>query len=152
MAGFSKKGVNRARPFEVLRILRAPLETGMEYEMHYDSVVMGGPNVPPPIPRQSLAQQVIVHRYQQSKYFSRLRNYGLRPDYPIAHGWRVIQTGNSSVNNAPVMTTTFLGTDPQSRGIQVNSPGAQGFMRPGGRFKKALPTPVVNYNPPVYGG
>lgn len=152
MAALTKGKTDRGRPFEVLRILRMPLEIGMEYSMSYDSTVMGGPNVPPPIPRQSLAQTVIVHRYQQSKYFSRLRNYGLRPDYPIAHGHVVVQTGNSSVNNAPTITSTKMGTDSSLGVPQVNSAGAQGFMRPGGRFRKALPLPVVNYNPPIYGG
>lgn len=152
MAAITKGKTDRARPFEVLRILRMPLEIGMEYEMSYDSTVMGGPNSPPPIPRASLAQTVIIHRYQQSKYFSRLRNYGLRPDHPIAHGSVVVQTGHSSVHNTPAMTSTRLGTDPLSKGIQVNRPGQGGFMRPGGRFKKALPLPVVNYDPPVYGG
>lgn len=126
-------------PQSDIRPSRTPLRTGMEYSMLYDNRVMEAPNVPPPVRRSSLAQQHLIHRYQQSKYFSRLRNFGLRPDHPAFHGFTIVRQGNAT------QTTPRFSSPP------MNTPHPlTGAMSPPRRFKKALPTSPNVYVPPTY--
>lgn len=125
---------------EGLMLSRPPLRTGMEYFMLYDHRKMAAPNVPPPVRRASLAQQQLIHRYQISKYISRLRNFGLRPDHPAFHGFKITVQGR--IATTPVMS------DPQ-----WNTPRPlAGSMRAPARFAKALPTAPNPYIAPTYGG
>jgi hypothetical protein len=132
-------GASLHNPQDAIRPSRTPLREGMEYYMLYDNRVMQAPNVPPPVRRSSLAQQTLIHRYQISKYFSRLRNFGMRPDHPAFHGFKIIVTGNAD-----------------QTGVRLSSPNMNtprplaGAMRPPRRFKKALPSAPVTYIPPTY--
>ena len=126
-------------PFDDIRPSRTPLRRGMEYSMLYDNRIMDAPNVPPPVRRSSLAQRHLIHRYQQSKYFSVLRNFGMRPDHPAFHGFKVLHVGNAG------QTGVRLSNPP------MNTPHPlTGSMRAPRRFKKALPTTQVPYIPPTY--
>ena len=103
---------------------------GMAYAMSYGPRVQGTPGGSY-IERQSIRQQVVKFRVQASQYLSRYR-LGLQAEinYPIARG-------NSIINTAPAN----IGAGPNGR---------SGTMVPPSRFTKALPLPVVPYNPATY--
>ena len=120
------------------------LRNGMSYSGNYAAFVMPVPNVAPPTPRQSFAQQHMIHNYQSSKYISTLRYFGLRPDYPAFHGFKIINgaptvsnTGNPTLSNPP---------------MNFPRPSKAFGMRPVSRFTKALPVSLNAYNPPTYSG
>lgn len=103
---------------------------GMSYSMVFQPTTFGTPGGAY-IERQSIRQQVLKHRTQFAVYISRYMT-GLQAqiNYPIARG-------NAIVNTAP----DNIGAGPSGR---------QGTMVPPSRFGKALPLPVVPYNPPTY--
>jgi hypothetical protein len=121
--------------FPVAPNARIPNRSNMEYRMIIEGEHIPSATVPMQL-RQSEAQPIVVHRWQFSRYFSLLRNYGLRPDYPIFRGFAIVPV-NSSPNAKIVISR---------RGAAAN----QGSMRPIPRFRKALPYPIVTYNPPTY--
>lgn len=130
------------QPLDVSLPRVLPLRRGMAYGMLYGGKVMQAPNVPP-MQRQSLAQQTLIHREQESSYISTLRNYGLRPDYPAFHAHSLVRkTPVRSVRPAPVMGRYGYGL------AQTSSPGNTGSQP---RFRKALRTPINQFNPPIYG-
>ncbi len=139
----SLPGSSYGTPLQTVTIpSRHELFTGMEYDMTYDTRNIAPPNVPPPISRQSLAQTIFIHRYQQSKYISVLRYFGLRPDYPVFHGFKII-------NGAPEVSNTGAPTL-SNPPMNWPSPATAGTMKPPSRFVKALPLPIPQFNPPTY--
>lgn len=116
-----------------------PIRENLSYGMLYAPRDMVGPNVPPPIPRQSLAQRILIKRHQASVYISKLTAIMsplLELDYPYVHALTMIRT-------SPEPNWT-----PKATPYGANSVG--GTMRPPGRFTKALPYPIAPYSPPTY--
>lgn len=113
---------------------RAEILGPLEYGMQYGGRVMEAPNVPLMV-RSSLGQRVLVHRFQMSRYISRLRNYGMRPDHPAFKGHMV-------VNTAPRIVVPTRARLPLSK--------KPGTMAATPRFPKALGNPPNNYQPPEY--
>lgn len=107
------------------------------YGMKYDSQSEKIPTVPGQV-HSSLFQRVLVHRWQISAYISKLRNYGLRPDYPAAHVMTILPSGPKDPGGHPVVTSRF------------GRPAHKGTMRPLSRFRKALPVAKAPYTPPEY--
>jgi len=148
-------GASTASPFESPVVSWHPNEQGMSWEMDYNTRRTPVPNVPPPVSRSSLAQQILIHRYQQSKYISVLRYFGLRPDYPAFHGFKIIN-GAPQVSNTgiPSLNSTNLNQFYKGVGTEGIAPFPRaktaGTMRPVSRFVKALPVPIPSYNAPTY--
>jgi len=135
-----------ANPFRVYTPYRKKLglrkDLGPEvgpigYGMLYDSQSEKIPTVPGQV-HSSLFQRVLVHRWQISAYISRMRNYGLRSDYPAAKVQSILPSGPSNPGGNPVAVSRF------------GRPMQKGTMRPLSRFRKALPVNKVNYTPPEY--
>lgn len=119
------------RNFPEAVVNKKPDQDGIAYGMIYGPRRLGI-SAGVPLEIQSLRQPSVLYRVQASEYISRYR-LGLQAElnYPIARG-------NTIINSAP-------------RGIGTNSGFAQqGTMRPPRRFTKALPTPIIPYNPPTY--
>lgn len=131
------------RTFDVPRLAARPIRANISYFMQYGGRVMPAPNVPM-MQRSSLAQQIVIHRTQDSTYLSNLRYYGLRPDYPAFHALTTIRRSPMRSNPKPLpkISTRFAGRP------GVSQQGTMGAMQ---RFKKALPNPINIYHPPVYG-
>lgn len=112
-------------------VSRSPDEDGVSYAMTYGNHVFGYSGSEP-LERQSARQPYLRYRLQFSRYISKFM-LGLQSEinYPIARG-------NTIVNTAP----DNIGAPPNGR---------QGTMLPPSRFTKALPNPIVPFNPPVYG-
>jgi hypothetical protein len=146
-------GSSYGAPLQTVTIpSRHELFTGMEYDMTYDTRNIQPPNVPPPVSRSSLAQTIFIHRYQQSKYISILRYFGLRPDYPVFHGFKIIN-GAPAVSNtgAPVFSAgPGIGTLGSEGVFPFPRAATAGTMKPPSRFVKALPLPIPSFNPPTY--
>lgn len=118
-----------------------PIRTGMTYAMQYGGRILEAPNTPMAIARPSLAQRVLIHRYQLSKYISpltRIMSPVPEAGYPTAHVLTIVR-GAPVPNQTPIMSST--GTPQTARG---------GTMAPSPRWKKALPTKPPAFNPPVY--
>lgn len=109
----------------------------VRYGMKYDSESQRIPTVPGQV-HSSLFQRILIHRWQISTYISRLRNYGMRPDYPAAHVLTIIPSSPGNKGGQPVTVSKF------------GRPGHKGTMRPLSRFRKALPVARTNYTPPEY--
>lgn len=128
-------------PFGNIRAAKvAPIRSPLEYGMQYGGRDMVGPNVPPPVPRQSLAQRVLINRHQVSRYLSRLSPaMSIVPftGYPAARVLTLIRT-SPAPNQTPTVSV-------------YGRPSAGGTMSAPPRFVKALPYPIAGYNPPVYG-
>ena len=107
------------------------------YGMKYDSESQKIPTVPGQV-HSSMFQRILVHRWQIAAYISRLRNYGLRPDYPAAHVMTTINSGPNNPGGHPVQVSRF------------GRPATRGTMRPLSRFRKALPVVQTPYTPPEY--
>lgn len=101
------------------------------------------PTIPLPV-RSSLAQTILVHRVQLSHYFAKVAgatryNGGMAPGYPVAKVLSLINTAPLMRRNARAVTGL--------RGL----PARSGYMSAPPRFTKALPLPVNDYQPPIYG-
>lgn len=133
----------RKPAFRTPVFVRPQSERGITYGMDHGAENGLTPNVPLPV-RSSLAQEVAVWRVQVSHYFARIagatRYPGMAPGYPTA---KVL----TLVNTAPRMR----GGNPSNiRGLR-GYPARSGFMAAPPRFRKALPNPVNDYSPPIYG-
>lgn len=128
-------------PLAPAALSHMPLRTGMLYAMQYGGRVEEVPNVPMAIARPSLAQRVLVHRYQLSKYISpltRIMSPVPAAGYPVAHAQMIIRTAPTP-NQTPIMSSN--GNPRTARG------GTQGPLP---RFKKALPSRPLVFTPPTY--
>lgn len=128
-------------PLAPAKLSHMPIRTGMVYAMQYGGRIEEVPNVPMPMSRPSMAQRVLVHRYQLSKYISpltRIMSPVPAAGYPYVKAFMIIRTAPPP-NQTPVMSSN--GNPRTARG------GTQGPMP---RFKKALPTSPPIYNPPTY--
>jgi len=115
--------------------IRSPLQYGMVYGPRADGV----PNVPPPMARSSLAQRILIHRTQISRYISQLSPaMSLVPlaGYPYAGVIKQVHL-SPQANQTPILST-FPAT------------AGGGTMAAPSRFTKALPYPIQNYQPPTY--
>jgi hypothetical protein len=135
--------ISKRDPLAVTVVSRNPVWTGMEYEMDYNRRHTPAPNVPPPTRRSSLAQTILIHRYQQSKYFSVLRYFGLRPDHPAAYGHKITP-------GAPTQRTSPTIIRPPGTGNFAHGSSTQGTMKPNPRWGKALPSRITPFSPPLY--
>lgn len=109
---------------------RIPDEDGISYGMLIGPGIIGTPGGAY-LERQSTRQPLIKHRSQWSGYISKFM-LGLQAEinYPIARASRIVNSAPDNIGQAPN--------------------GRQGTMRQPSRFKKALPLPLVPFNPPVY--
>ena len=126
----------RARDFPSPIVSERADVRGLLYAMNYAPHHFGIPTVPMPV-RSSVGQPVVRYRLQRSYYISRYR-LGLQAliGYPTARGQTIINTAPPQI------------THPRGNG---RAPVRGGVMRRNPRFTKALPLPVNNFNPPVYG-
>lgn len=139
------RAVRRKNVFTLSPLSHKPIRTGMSYGMRYGGRVQEAPAVAPPIPRQSLAQMVLVHRYQVSKYiplFARPMGLMMQAGYPVDHVLKLIP-GAPVQRNTPVLSNAPMSLPRTAKG---------GTMRPMSRWAKALPLTPNPYNPPTYGG
>jgi len=109
------------------------------------------PDVPLPI-RSSLGQDTLVHRFQLSRNLRLLRNYGMRPDYPVLKAQSTAFRGRV-VKQTPTPQLTRFGVRPRP-GLtpvypRVGAPGTMGSVK---RFSKASKVIPNRYRPPLYGG
>lgn len=138
----SVRKMTRKPAFRTPVFSRVQSERGNEYGMAIKGENSLAPNVPLPV-RSSLAQEIAVYRVQLSHYFASIagatRFPGMAPGYPVA---KVL----TLVNTAPRMVRG-------SRAVrgQRGYPARTGYMNAPPRFQKALPSPINNYQPPVYG-
>lgn len=132
-------GTQKRNVFTVNASRRYERTEGMSAEMLLQGKINESPNVPM-LQRQSLGQQVLHHRFQQTEYFSKLRNYGLRPDYPIAHVLSLIKLSPAGKSSYPVIAI----------GYHTPATAQGGVMRAPPRFKKALRSPLNIFTPPTY--
>lgn len=148
--GVTGTAQDRAALFPIARVSRVPLRVGLEYGMAIKGAPMDAPNVAPPI-RSSLAQQTVIHRFQLSRYISRLRTYGFAPGNPILKA-DSIDLKSRQTANTPKPVMTRLGQRPVPGRTPVfprtAAPGTMGSPR---RFPKALPVQKNTYTPPIYG-
>lgn len=126
----------QANPFRVTTNARRPLSRGIGYGMLVDGRSEKIPTIPQPV-FSSLFQRVLIHRWQISTYISRLRNYGMRPDYPAAHVLTMINSAPTDIGNS-VKVSRF------------GRPASKGTMKPPRRFSKALPVQRIPFTPPEY--
>ena len=131
-------------PLEPSVVSQKQLRTGMSYSMNYGGRKQEVAGIYP-VPRASLAQDVLIHRYQNSHYvsvtgFPERRSFLI--GYPQAHVLTMVG-GGPSPNQTPAMANPVQSINkvPIQRG---------GTMAPSPRFKKALPLPLNNYTPPTY--
>lgn len=117
------------------------------------------PTVPLPV-RSSLAQEIMVKKVQLSKYLyliARATRWPGMPgtsfstsDYPYFRGYPTAKV-TSLVNSAPRNMGARGNVTGASRPGFGGYPKRSGFMAAPPRFKKALPLPLNEYEPPVYG-
>lgn len=119
------------------QVSNTPLGRGMGYGMLVRARPVPSPGIPLFV-RSSLYQNVLWHRFQISRYISKLRNYGMRPDYPTPHVLTMI-------NSAPPMNK-----NPRPTISRFGRTGSPGYMQAPRRFKKALPANDIPYYPPEY--
>lgn len=123
-------------------VSRRPDGTGITYAMQFQPRVIGAPTVPVQ-PRSSLAQLVEKYRVQQSRYISRFQNGG--SVQPMAAAGYPAAKGHTVVNTAPPQSRRPY---PVTSGRAAARPST---MAPPPRWRKALPLPVVPFNPATYG-
>lgn len=143
----SSKRIFAPDPLAPKPLHHMPIRTGMVYAMAYGGRIQEAPNTVMPVARQSLAQRVLIHRYQLSKYISPLTRI-MSPvpliGYPTAKTQMIIRSAPTP-NQTPIMSK--LG--PTQATVRTARGGTQAPLP---RFKKALPTRPPTFNPPVYGG
>lgn len=136
------KRMPRKPAFRTPVFARVQNERGIDYGMNHKAEKDLEPNVPLPV-RSSLAQNIGVFRVQFSHYFARIagvtRYPGMAPGYPTAKTRSMINTAPSMVRSS----TPVAGL----RGF----PARSGYMNAPRRFSKAIPLPLNQYQPPVYG-
>jgi len=127
------------------------ISSGMDHAARNDLA----PTVPLPV-RSSLAQLIGVWKVQLSKYLYPIAGATRYPgmpgtsystsDYPYFRGYptaRVESVINTAPRNMMLRNRAMLGAN--------GRPARSGFMTAPPRFKKALPLPLNEYEPPVYG-
>ena len=141
----------REKLFPVFRPSFASRRVGLEYGMTVQGKPMQLPNVAQPV-RSSLAQNVNVHRFQLSRNLKLLRNYGMRPDYPVLRA-PFIPFQAKVAKQTPTPQMTRFGSRP-TPGLtpvypRVAKGGTMGSVK---RFAKASKVIPNRYRPPIYGG
>ena len=135
----------KQNPFAVRSPHNPDLTDGMAAQMLLQDKTAEAPNIPME-QRQSLGQQRLRHRFQQTEYISKLRNYGLRPDYPIAHVLSLIKLSPASGSTSPRIAIGYY----QGGNVFQNRGAKAGVMAPPPRFKKALRSPINVFTPQTY--
>lgn len=138
------------RAFPLARVSRVPLRVGLEYGMTIQSKDIPPATVPLPV-RSTLAQPLVVHRYQLSRNIRLLRNYGFAPGNPVLRAQSIPFKGQGGMTT-PVMTR--FGMQKPRPGATPVFPrsGSKGSMGPVRRYPKSLLVAPNTYTPPVYGG
>lgn len=124
-------------------VSQSDVRDGLEYGMIVDTRAMPAPNVPI-LDRSSLGQQYLKHRYQITRYFSKLRNFGFRPDYPVFKGLQIVPTKPEGLAATPRPVLNRAGL------LYPNAVSQGGVMGAPRRFAKALKNPINTYTPPEY--
>jgi hypothetical protein len=130
------------------------ISAGMDHTARNDLA----PMIPLPV-RSSLAQEIGVWKVQLTHYiylFSKATRWPGMPGtsysksgYPSFAGYPTAKV-RSLINSAPMMSRARQGTGFSRPGFG-GYPKRSGFMNAPPRFKKALPLPLNEYEPPVYG-
>lgn len=144
-----KGASSKALLFPIGKVGQAQRRVGMEYSGITQARNVPAPNVPMPV-RESLAQTLVVHRFQFTRYFGRLRTYGFAPGNPV------IRAFNQRYSLSPKERTPrpIISGGARSGPLSVSrTPGVinKGSMGAPKRFPKALPLRVNTYRPPIYG-
>lgn len=145
----SASGTMRDRLFPLARFSRVPLRVGLEYGMTVQGKPMDVPSVRMPV-RSSLAQRLLIHRYQITRNIRLLHGYGFAPGNPVLKADSTPLTAKIK-QNTPTPTMTRFGMSPV-QGVRVfpRTALAGGLGSPK-RFPKAIPVIQNTYTPPVYG-
>lgn len=138
---------------------RMQRENGIIVGMDWDAKNDLAPTVPLPV-RSSLAQEIAVWRVQLNRYIYILAGAARWPGmpgtsystsgYPSFDGYPTAKLP-TILNTRPNMKQTKTVTSGYSRPGFGGYPKRRGFMNAPPRFKKALPAPINDYEPPVYG-
>lgn len=150
---FTRKDALRTQSY-----FRGQREKGIIVGMDFAARNDLAPTVPLPV-RSSLAQEIAVWRVQLNRYIYILARSTRWPgmpgtsfsksDYPYFRGYPTARV-ETVINTAPNMAT-------RGRALGASRPGFGGYPKRSGfmlapqRFKKALPLPLNEYEPPVYG-
>lgn len=141
------RGMKRKPAFRTPVYVRPQSQRGMDYGMNHKTEELTV-NVPVAV-RSSLAQEIGVFKVQLSHYLRAIvgatRYPGMAPGYPTAKVLSLVNTAPKNMNTRGAVPT---GTSRPGFG---GYPKTSGFMKASPRFKKALPLPVNNYQPPIYG-
>lgn len=144
--------VTKVLPLDPSVVSQKQNRTGMSYAMDYRGKQLRTAGVLPTA-RASLAQTVLLHRAQRSFRLS-LTGFPARlaelAGYPSVHVLTLLP-GSPSPNQVPALSNNLV-SPPAGDYSMVNPQPVQrgGTLGPQPRFKKALPLPINNYQPPVY--
>jgi hypothetical protein len=152
------KNFTRKDALRTPRYTRMQNERGISGAMDHAARNDMIPTVPLPV-RSSLAQEIGVWKVQLSKYLYPIAAVTRWPGmpgtsysksgYPSFAGYPTAKV-QSIINTAPRMGGARAGTGMSRPGFG-GYPKRSGFMTAPRRFKKALPLPLNDYEPPVYG-
>lgn len=151
---FTRKDALRTQTY-----FRGQRENGIIVGMDFQAENSLAPTVPLPV-RSSLAQEISVYRVQLNRYIYLLARAARWPgmpgtsfsksDYPYYRGYPTARVV-SVINTRPNMRQTKTVSSGYSRPGFGGYPKRSGFMNAPPRFKKSLPLPLNEYEPPVYG-
>lgn len=155
------KNFTRKDALRAPRYPRMQRQNGISAAMDHTGRDDLAPTVPLPV-RSSLAQERGVWKVQLNIYNylkARATRWPGMPGtsfstshYPSFSGYPTVRV-ETVINTAPPMVKTSRGSVPagRSRPGFGGYPKRSGFMAAPPRFKKALPAPLNEYEPPVYG-
>lgn len=150
---FTRKDALRTPRYSRMQNERG-ISAGMDHAARNDLA----PTVPLPV-RSSLAQEIGVWKVQLNKYLYLVAGATRWPGmpgtsfsksgYPSFRGYPTAKV-HTVINTAPHMAARRAATGMSRPGFG-GYPKRSGFMTAPRRFKKALPLPLNEYEPPVYG-
>lgn len=159
------KRMARKPAFRTPVFLRSQNELGISGAMDHVGRTDLTPMVPLPV-RASLAQEIGIYKVQLSRYLyliSRVTRWPGMPGtsystshYPTFQGYPTAKVV-SLINTSPSRRSLRPRPNMRRRTGYKNSPATTaapsrpGYMNAPPRFKKAIPAPLNNYEPPVYG-
>lgn len=151
------KNFSRKDALRTPRYPRNQNERGISAAMDHSARNDLAPTVPLPV-RSSLAQEIGVWKVQLNKYIwiiARASRWPGMPGtsystsgYPSFRGYPTAKV-HTTINTAPAAMVA-TNNQRQQRG-RNGRPARSGFMNAPPRFKKSLPLPLNEYEPPVYG-
>jgi len=139
--------MERSNPLRTPVFRRRQVEAGITGQLQFDGHSKRQLTIPTPI-RSSLAQRIAQYKVQVSHYLEAWTK-GMAPGYPTAKVVTLVRTNSATRRNpTPRPARDVTGMIPASGGT-AGVPGGYAMGTPR-RYTKALPTAIVNYEPPTY--